>query len=289
MHEATFQSFFRKQLRCLAEFFSSAFLVCFLFHVSCTNLEIGGTDRRFNENMKGDLRSYADFSPASPSSFTFAVIGDTHIGSSGGYQLAKAIPLMKADGDQFVVIAGDMTDTGEDGQYRTLLNLLTTNSMSYYPCIGNHDIFFNGWSNYRSHIGRSIYSFNAGIVHFVVVDTANGQIGERQLDWLERDLAAATQTHKVVIMHYPPYVGNIGSIFQLSSEEESAVLKDMMYKYNVKLLIAGHYHGFNEATIGRTRFIVSGGGNNILDPGNNSHYLRITVTPTDLIVDKKSL
>jgi 3',5'-cyclic AMP phosphodiesterase CpdA len=121
------------------------------------------------------------------------------------------------------------------------------------------------------------------------LDTANGQIGEKQLEWLDKDLQGATQTHKVVVMHYPPYVGSIGSLFQLSSEEEAIYFKDLMYKRNVAAVFAGHYHGYIDTVIGRTRYVVTGGANTILDPGNGSHYIKVNVTPSALTLSHKPI
>jgi len=271
-----------------SRFFAIVTITFGLLALACSNLEGDATNNRFDENMKGGLNTYADFNPTDPNNFSFAFVGDTHIGSGGGFQLPSVVSRSKADGDSFLLLGGDMTDTGDDGQYKTFLAVLNSNSFPFYPCIGNHDIFFGHWSTYKAYIGRSIYSFNAGIVHIAVLDTANGQIGEKQLQWLDSDLKASTKPFKIVVMHYPPYVGAIGSIFQLSSEEEAAIFKDMLNQDGANLMLAGHYHGYIDNTIGRARFIVSGGGNTILDSGN-AHYLKITVSPSGLDVRKVNL
>ena len=103
-------------------------------------------------------------------------------------------------------------------------------SMPFYHCMGNHDndpYCPNDWSSEQAWIkvcGPVYYSFNAGDVHYVVIDdiqylndgASQGTIGKRdyndvviseEMAWLKKDLAALKDKTKpvVVAMHAPLY------------------------------------------------------------------------------------
>ncbi len=255
-----------------------------IIYLACTNIQTGQTTQRFYDNINGNLRTYGDLTITTPTSFSFSAMGDTHIGSSGGALMARALQMSKNDGDSFAVIAGDDSNTGIESELLTFLSQISDSGLTAFPAIGNHDIFFGGWANYKRIIGRSIYSLNAGNTHFIFLDTANGAFGEDQLHWLTDDLNRNTLPNKVVIMHFPIYIGEFSSLYKISSDEEATIFKNIMHKFGVNLVISGHYHGYGEKFIGGTRYIVTGACNNILDIGNRSGYVKVTVSGTDLSI-----
>ncbi len=255
----------------------SLILLGFSVLFSCTNTGLNQLNDRVSDNFTGQLSSPGDIDPPGTDSFTFMVIGDTHVGSAVGETLNQYAGIANTRGDAFVLVSGDLTEGGSDGEFAQFKQVLSNNSMQWRAAIGNHDIYFDGWSRYRNQIGRSIYSFNADNVHFVMLDTANGVMGKTQMEWFENDLRNNTRAHKVVVTHFPPWNGNFSSIYRMSSEEEAAIFKDICYRYNVDLVLSGHYHGFESIDIGRTKYIVTGGANGRLDLGQKSNYVRVTV------------
>jgi 3',5'-cyclic AMP phosphodiesterase CpdA len=251
---------------------------------SCTNMGLNQLNDRVSDNFTGQISSPGDIDPPGNDSFTFMAIGDTHVGSSAGETLNQYAGIAKTSGDAFVVVAGDLTEGGSEGEFAQFKQVLSNNTLEWRAAIGNHDIYFDGWSRYRTQIGRSIYSFNADNVHFVMLDSANGVLGKTQMEWFENDLRSNTRAHTVVVTHFPPWNGNFSSIYRMSSEEEAAILKDICYRYNVDLVLSGHYHGFESIEIGRTKFIVSGGANGRLDLGQKNNYVRVTVNGNNPLV-----
>lgn len=262
--------------------YCSLFLLSILTLSSCTNFDLDPLTKRVNDNFSGKLNSPGDIDPAGANQFSFVVMADTHIGNPGGEVMKSMLDRVQAHGDAFVLVAGDLTDTGQEGQFLTFLTVFGNAGIPFRAAIGNHDIFFGGWKHYSRHLGRSIYSFNADNVHVAVIDTANGTIGEKQLRWLENDLRAATQEHKIVMAHFPPWNGNVSSLFKLASEEEAAVLKTILYETGVDIMFGGHYHGYNETIIGGVKYIVTGGANDLIDPGNKQHFFRVHVNGSNL-------
>lgn len=250
-----------------------------LVHSSCTNLQLDLMDERIADNFSGGLAPSANIDPAGSNSFTFAVMGDTHVGSPGGGIITPMVGKAQAAGDAFIIFTGDISNTGKGGQFITFKNVLNAAGYSglWRTAIGNHDIFFDGWADYKNEIGRSIFSFDADNVHFSFIDSANGMLGEKQLTWLEEDLRSTSQPLKVVVTHFPVFDGYFGGLFRLDSDEEIAILKTILYKYNVNLMFSGHYHGYESIVIGRTRYIVTGGANDLQDIGEFQHFVRVVV------------
>ena len=250
--------------------------------IACTNLQWDPLTERYDDNFSGGYTTPADIDPAGTNAFTFAVMSDVHVGSPGGQVLGSFLDRSKSAGDAFVVLCGDITDSGQEEQYTELKGIFSSKNITFRSAIGNHDVFFGGWTQFRKYVGRSMYSMNADNVHMLFIDSANGVIGERQLAWIEDDLNRSTAAHKLVFSHFPPWNGTFSSIYKMASEEEAAILKDIFSRTGVEVMFAGHYHGYNEASIGGVKYIVTGGANDLIDPGNHQHYFRVRVNGASL-------
>ncbi|MGE3973219.1 MAG: metallophosphoesterase [Bdellovibrionales bacterium] len=249
----------------------------FLFIISCTNIGLSQLNDRVSDNFSGGLAAPADIDPTGTNQFSFVVMGDTHVGSPGGGVIDRIASLAQANGDAFAVVTGDLTHGGLEGEFSQFKAIFDRFSLPWRAAIGNHDIFFGGWSRYRTQIGRSIYSFNADNAHIVMLDTANGVMGQNQLEWLEQDLSRNTRPHVILVSHFSPWNGHFSSIYRMSSEEEAAIVKDIAYRHGVDLYFAGHYHGHAEGDLGNTKYIVTGGANDQMDLGQRQNFIRVRV------------
>jgi hypothetical protein len=155
--------------------------------------------------------------PGSVEQFTFAVFGDRVPGSDGGLEiLARAVETANHLGVRFVVTTGNMVqgDTGRDewsqrvDAYRSVMSGL---SVAWYPVRGPLDAAVRNETDaerdrlYGERFGPSVYSFDAGWAHAVVL--FGGALAERTpargeaLAWLERDLAASGADQVFVFVH----------------------------------------------------------------------------------------
>ena len=98
---------------------------------------------------------------------------------------------------------------------------VATTGIPFFQVIGNHDMDLEARSDdfssetFKKLFGPTYYSFNRGDIHYVVLDdvffigTAKKYIGyltEKQLAWLEQDLAQVKQGSTVVVsLHIPAY------------------------------------------------------------------------------------
>jgi 3',5'-cyclic AMP phosphodiesterase CpdA len=135
-----------------------------------------------------------------------------------------------------------------------------------FNTIGNHDndpYIANDWLSeaaYRHTLGPTYYSFNIGEVHYVVLDNvvfknsggAPGTIGDRsyeaeitdrQIAWLEQDLAmlADTKTPIVLAMHIPlhsnPRLGNSNIVLKNAGR-----LQNTLQRFSNIKIFTGHTH-----------------------------------------------
>ncbi|ASZ11274.1 calcineurin-like phosphoesterase family protein [Chitinophaga pendula] len=90
----------------------------------------------------------------------------------------------------------------------------------FFQVIGNHDIDYNvddsqSDRTFKSHYGPTYYSFNRGNAHYIVIDDVyyegedkkyKGFITDKQMAWLEKDLALVKPGSLVIVnIHIPSY------------------------------------------------------------------------------------
>ncbi len=148
----------------------------------------------------------------------------------------------------------------------------------WHSLLGNHDLNFEATSDvfaaetFKRHFGPTYYSFDYGSAHFVVLDnvvwlgpdpvlkSANytGGFGEKQLAWLQNDLAGVPRDKLVVLlMHIPiatpremPVPDVAGKPARFIESERRAFLQLLADRPHT-LSISGHTHVQYHAFLGR--------------------------------------
>jgi 3',5'-cyclic AMP phosphodiesterase CpdA len=109
------------------------------------------------------------------------------------------------------------------------------------------------------------YSFDWGDVHVLVLDVISTDFGHggRQWSFADADLAAASSSWKLVVLHYPPYsAGPSGGNGEVRRE-----LPPVFEARQVDVVFSGHDHGYQRfAARNGVRYIVTGGGGAPPDP-----------------------
>lgn len=178
-------------------------------------------DIRFEDRNTFHLLSEEDRALSLPleAEYSFVVLTDTHIEDGDDQGLGRLIGVIDRDGagtdDQFVVITGDITQNGKRKDWECFISfveeLKEKKEIPCYPVLGNHDIYFNNWHNWRDLIGSSCYRVGApgsGTTLFIM-DSANASFGFRQLDWLEQELEK-TSGHVFLFTHVNFFVKDLG-------------------------------------------------------------------------------
>jgi hypothetical protein len=98
---------------------------------------------------------------------------------------------------------------------------------------------------------ENYYSFDYGNIHFVCLDSENGnnrKEGSAQLVWLEADLAATKQKWLVAFFHHPPYTkGSHDSDTERAHGEVRERFLPLLEGHGVDLVLSGHSHCYERS------------------------------------------
>ena len=219
----------------------------------------------------------------SDSKYSFIVFTDNHFGDEK-YDRREEAFLQKftellnnsdpALRPRFIVNVGDTLDGGHSSEadlftataarwIETAKDVLGVDDYKVYSILGNHDLYNNGWENWRlkiyPHTSYYTFTLSAGgskAFDFWFLDTGNGTLGAEQLEDLERNLQLSSRP-KIVFMHYPLYAGGL-FYFTLDDVEERNRLISDFARSNVKYVFEGHTHSSHDFDFGPFREAVIG-------------------------------
>lgn len=146
---------------------------------------------------------------AGKKSFVFAMISDTQRGYDETADAVKA--LNGRDDIDFVVHGGDMAEFGSSREMEWTRDILDRLSMPYVSVIGNHDCQATGIDAYRKIFGELNYSFMAGDVKFLCLNTNSLEFDYSaavpDFDFIKEELAhtGPEVTRTIVLMHAGPF------------------------------------------------------------------------------------
>ena len=219
--------------------------------------------------------------------YLFYVAADPHI-----YLTQNNVGLFndafRNDGDaSFGVILGDCTDVRNN--LPNYLRALEFDSQRHtydhriFHLLGNHDVYFNGWVDFKRLIGPSVYwfevAFPGGKDLFISLDTATGTLGRGQTEWFRSFLASnrSNYRHCFILTHMNLFYTD-GS--QRTSGnmpiEETFALVDFLGRQRVTLVLQGHDHHREELSYGGVEYRVLGA---IADKADDPEYLKVNVSP----------
>jgi calcineurin-like phosphoesterase family protein len=200
--------------------------------------------------------------PNANGNLKFAVIGDSGTGSSSQYAVAEKLTASKDKFPyEFVLMLGDNLYSGSGAKdfqkkfekpYKSLLD----SGMKFYAALGNHDNpnerFYKAWNMN----GERFYTFKPKPgVRFFALDS--NYMDPKQVEWLEKELAASGSDWKICFFHHPIYSsgGAHGSNLQLREQ-----LEPLFLKYGVDAVFAGHEHFYERIKPQRgIYYFISGG------------------------------
>lgn len=143
---------------------------------------------------------------------------------------------------------------------------------------GNHDIYFNQWEIYRSYYKRSVYWFdtnngNKKLDLFICLDSAEGELGPEQMDWLKKLLADKANDYRHVIVFTHTHMWKLDmsqghtSNFTLESTYE---LTSLFGQYGVDYVWSGHQHSRQSVIMKGVNYLVLDA---TQDKGNGQAYM----------------
>ena len=157
----------------------------------------------------------------------------------------------------------------------------------FYPVVGNHDITHNGWALFCNLFKTSFYEFtvqmgeNGPIDRFIFIDSANGTLGEFQIDEIDngvfqRDKKEIRNTF--VFTHTNIFRPSLNEFASTYCREELYYLLDKLSEWNTTIAFWGHVHAWDDRMFGDVRHITMPSMNFVDHPnGGDDLLVRITV------------
>jgi Icc protein len=238
----------------------------FIEHVSWTGAGIAWT-----LSASGLMTSVADAKTAA-GGLSFVQISDSHIGFSRPENPDVAATFKKTIDDvnalsvqpAFVVHTGDLTHLSKPEQFDAVKGMLTQLKAPFFVMPGEHDVIGSS-DNYFAAFGtkdapKGWRSFDQNGVHFIVLVNVfnfeiDGKLGQEQLDWVTKDLAAQKASTPIVVFgHVPLYA--LYPQWGWTTEDGAAVLAQLK-RFDAVTVLNGHIHQIIQHTEGNIRFATA--------------------------------
>jgi len=233
---------------------------------SCETVDLRGmlisyesVNSRFEQSMEwNSIHSYKELVVPLDEYSIFAM-SDSHVG--GTQNLETFFDNAISANAIAAVMAGDIT-SGQADDYEVFeQHLPDPGTIDFFPLVGNHDLYFNGWEQFYPRFGSSIYMFSVrtplATDLFICLDTGSGTLGSKQLDWLREILESERPEYRrcIIFTH-----NNLFRFRRTTSTnplvEELHVLMELLFENNVDMFITGHDHQKDAEILGNTIFIV---------------------------------
>jgi 3',5'-cyclic-AMP phosphodiesterase len=226
----------------------------------------------------GVLRSAAfgsDTAALGGADFTFAQVSDSHIGFNKGvykdvlgtFQTAvgriNALPTPPS----LVLHTGDLSHLSKPAEFdavEQVMKSIKTERSFYVP--GEHDYFVDNGKRYLERFGKGTLgagwqSFDFHGVHFVglvnVANISNGQtalgvLGNEQLEWLEKDVAAQGSSTPIVVFAHVP----LWTVYEKWGwgTQDASVALGYLKRFGSVSVLNGHIHQILQKVEGNVTF-----------------------------------
>ena len=262
----------------------SCFLLSGFVLSACEKFEMRGfilgyesADERFNQSMDWNNEHPFKEINVPVDDYQIFAMADNHVGGTKNldFFLNEALRMNAIA----AVMVGDLT-TGHAEDYNTFQqHLPDQDSLISFQIIGNHDLYFEGWTHFYSLFGSTTYMFTVktpqAIDLYICLDSGSGTLGSNQLDWLKNLLETERPNyrHCIVFTH-----NNLFRIRHTASTnpfvEELHVLMELCVKHQIDMIVTGHDHQKNHVVLGNTTHITMDA---LMDDSKNAGYLNIVV------------
>lgn len=180
--------------------------------------------------------------------FSFALLTDIHVSNTNPeplQDLQRSVADINAQDDvAFVIVSGDLTESGDRQALETVKRELDKLRVPYYATSGNHETTWSesGVMDFSRVFGSNRFAFTCDSTFFIgfnsgpVIRMADGHVAPQDIAWLSRQLDSVAQgggSRIVVVTHYPLQNGDVDNWFDVT---------DVLRRYNVQCILGGHYH-----------------------------------------------
>ena len=188
--------------------------------------------------------------PNKPGSVHFAVIGDTGTGDKNQVAVARQmVNFRNRFTFPFVIMVGDNiygSDKAKDFEkkFSTPYKPMLDAGVKFYAALGNHDDPNQRFFKPFNMNGERYYTFKpADGIRLFALDS--NYMDDKQMQWLEKELAASGSDWKIAFFHHPLYSsgGTHGSATVLRDQ-----IEPLFVKHGVNAVFTGHEHFYERIT-----------------------------------------
>ncbi|QEL17496.1 metallophosphoesterase family protein [Limnoglobus roseus] len=190
------------------------------------------------------------------------VPGDLHLTAAGQpnhraaeWAVDEIERLIKPDLVQFI---GDNVQDGTADQYALFRGLTAKLTRPWHALVGDHDAQRDPTAaDFRRHVGDPCGSLRLGGFRFLRLNTQEAHpvgLSTTQLDWLSRELAAATAAGERVVIFQHNYPFQIWEDFAGPGID---TWRGMVHGHGVHAVLSGHTHYWQLANDGRNVFAAT--------------------------------
>ncbi len=218
--------------------------------------------------------------------FSFAFFTDIHLNNNAKANsfkgLEQAALLAKQQQVDFILTGGDNVDVDamkEDklsqakDLYQRYQDLVKKTGMKWYFTLGNHDRYWHsdgeyGTGLFQNYFGKPYYSFEHKGWKFIVLNSAeicDGKycVSDAQKSWLADVLASTPSSQPIIVsahvpflsLYYPVLEGYYTDKDTFKNQQE---IRAMFDKHNLKLVLQGHQHLYEEIKVKGVQYITAG-------------------------------
>lgn len=250
-----------------------------MFVSSCNRLDILGmvVNRSDTEARVTDWLDWNDHNgmpviDSVPDEYCFYSTSDSHINDDNS-RLAKYITAERNDSTAvFSIIAGDIVNERGENPY-----ILAEAAMQYdpaihadndpcFPIIGNHDLYFDCADHFKTHFHTSTYAVTVKTLGghqdlYLFLDSGNGTHGDRQMKWVEEQLAKRSQYRYCFVISHCWLFRNTYNYTTTPAanlpEDETYSFMHLMSENQVNMVVMGHFHYRATKTFDGVKYVMT--------------------------------
>jgi 3',5'-cyclic-AMP phosphodiesterase len=152
-----------------------------------------------------------------------------------------------------LIVNGDCAlSNGKEAEYKQFLRLvepIRAAGITIHVTIGNHDNRQNIWK-LLPFLKKEQVGVQAGVIelphaNLVLLDSGNGALGNKQLNWLTRQLDERADQPALIFSHYNPYP-NRGVRPIKGMRDGSSLLKILAKRKHARAYVYGHTHQWQQ-------------------------------------------
>ena len=218
-------------------------------------------------------------SPGGSGPARFAVISDVHNNLATFGEFTAAVRQWRPD---MVLCMGDLTQSGQSGQFDELFGMLRDAGVPFYTTLGNHELMGAAVDRYEEKVGPSSVAFLLRGVQVIFVDSSGSVVAPEAYAWLAQQLSGRPKgSPALVLTHIPPLEpwGTRDHAFSVRDDAEHFL--QVLADHQATHLFVGHVHSYAEYTLRGIPVTLSGGGGGPIetDGGVGHHWLKVEVDP----------